>query len=107
MRKPLQCGECVCSGSQCVFVFSLTFAIAFMWLVGVNIKMSRQMKSMKRMETLRLALAVDREATLKATKLDEVVAKYSTTALERKAGKDGSKYKETHDLFLNWLERLF
>jgi len=64
-------------------------------------------RKLRRMETLRLALEADREATLKVTKLDEVVSKYSASALERKEGKDGSKYKDANDLFLNWLERLF
>jgi hypothetical protein len=89
--------------SDSMFVPSFVFIIAFLWLVYTNIQMTQTLKSMRKMMALQIALEADRETTLKSTRIDKNVSNFSDVAIERK----GSTGKESVDLFLDWIQRLF
>ena len=83
--------------------------IAVIWLAVTQIQMNRTVYAMKKMAALRIALEVDREATLAATQLEPVVAKYSQETLAEVfvQGREQHHAKDMRNLFVGRFQRLF
>ena len=87
----------------------LLVLIALVWLTVSNIQMNRTIYAMKKMAALRIALEVDRDATLAATQLEPVVAKYSEETLAEVfvQGREKHHASDMRNLFLGRFQRLF
>ena len=88
---------------------SFLVLIAVIWLAVTNLQMNRTIYAMKKMAALRIALEVDREATLAATQLDKIVPKYSEEALGANLvqGREQHWAGDIRNLFLAKFHRLF
>ena len=84
---------------------SFLVLIAVIWLAVTNLQMNRTIYAMKKMTALRIALEVDREATLAATQLDKIVPKFSEESLAE--GREQQRVGDIRNQFLTRFHRLF